>query len=652
MTRAEALVFQLLDTGLNPEEAAELEALLARPDASEELLALLRLEAALRSRRKNLALGPEVVKALQQPAVPGVADAEQLRQRVLEQIKNQSAPAISPVPAPARLWLRAGAVAGLITLVGLAVFWAQRSRDEITTAAPDLASFPQSAELPLQPGTTELPTHLTHSSWPAEALHRVWYMDLGTHTLKMATSPDGAHWSAPRQLTGILAWPKSLVVLHEFGQPSPFRLYYIANGEIHTAESEDGVNFHNNRTALTTRVSAEGLAVSVLTTPTSSYRLFYRDRQSGQIVYATSRNGREFVGVDALTLPPATESLSLRPAKFENPTNGLQKLWALDLRDHPHLLTSSNGYAWALAELPSAPPKTPEASPPDLGAPGEWSFHSAMNNWQQEGWVIFSNSGTLPDGSETAILQNPDGTVAVRDRRSWGNFYLTHDTAWTVPFTVELRVRLDEARGTDGDAEFPKFTVASLIRNQQTPGPQTWQPAFSRDRFGAWSLATGPWAACPSNTFQTYTIVCRFDEAARRALETNPNDPEAKVAVCVFDIYTNRNFSTPALSFHNMGFIGWQSVDLNGRLDIGFPWPSAGQITLDWVRSGSGVILDPQDPVAAAPQTLAATPRKSAPAVWQVSDSPSGPWTRIANVGEMAMLAPLGRPKYYRPLPN
>jgi hypothetical protein len=485
----------------------------------------------------------------------------------------------------------------------------------------------------------------------------VWFVDLGTHALTMAASPDGSHWAPSVRLTGVGQSAISLSMVYEPEQADPFRLFYLtrtASGrEIRVAESADGVSFHNDKSALSVGADAEGLAVGILPGPASSYRLYFRDQQAGQIVYATSSNGRDFASVDAIEIPATLDALALRPAKLESPLAHSLRLWTLDAHDRAHLLTSSNGNTWALADRPlSQVAKLPTAVPV-VGAPGEWSFFSPMDNWQQEGWIVFSNSGTVPDGVETAVIQNPEGTVAVRDRRPWGNFYITHDTAWTVPFTVELRVRLDDAQGTDGDAGFPKFTVACLMRNESILGPQTWQPAFGKERFGAWSLATGPWAACKANEFHTFTIVCRFDEKARLALARNPEDSAAKVNVCVFDVYTNRQFATPALSFHNMGFMGWHSVDADGRLDIGFPWPSSGQITLDWVRSGSGIILDPTEPPqSVASRQIVSKQPKTVKRRWQVADSPDGPWIGIRNAGDLAMLAPLGHPRYFRPAPN
>ena len=93
---------------------------------------------------------------------------------------------------------------------------------------------------------------------------------------------------------------------------------------------------------------------------------------------------------------------------------------------------------------------------------GSWSFYSPFNNFAAEGWQPFSTTGNDVDGTLTAIIQNADGTVSVRDRRDSGNFYLVHDAAWVVPFTFEFRAKLDDATATAADADFPKFTLAAF----------------------------------------------------------------------------------------------------------------------------------------------------------------------------------------------
>jgi hypothetical protein len=127
-------------------------------------------------------------------------------------------------------------------------------------------------------------------------------------------------------------------------------------------------------------------------------------------------------------------------------------------------------------------------------------------------------------------------------------------------------------------------------------------------RFGRWDLLN---ESIPegigdvdNSQYQTFTVVARFDESARAQLAVNPSDGAANVALCVFEVYLNRNFSAPAMRFNNTGFFGWDTIDADGALDIGFPGPSAGQVTVDWVRWGNGVILDSRDPGATETPTL------------------------------------------------
>jgi hypothetical protein len=239
---------------------------------------------------------------------------------------------------------------------------------------------------------------------------------------------------------------------------------------------------------------------------------------------------------------------------------------------------------------------------------GQWAYTSPMDNWQAEGWTTFTSSGNEPDGDLVAIIQNADGTVSIRDRKESGNSYLRLNTAWTVPFTYEFRARLDDATGTGGDADYPKYTVAAFQTDPEHPGGEAWQPAFSMTRFGRWDLLN---ESIPegigdvdNSQYQTFTVVARFDESARAQLAVNPSDGAANVALCVFEVYLNRNFSAPAMRFNNTGFFGWDTIDADGALDIGFPGPSAGQVTVDWVRWGNGVILDSRDPGATETPTL------------------------------------------------
>jgi hypothetical protein len=287
---------------------------------------------------------------------------------------------------------------------------------------------------------------------------------------------------------------------------------------------------------------------------------------------------------------------------------------------------------------------------------GTWAFYSPFNDYRAEGWTHFTTTGNEPDGAATAIVQNPDGTVSVRDRKESGNFYMVRDAALVVPFTYEFRAKLDDATGTGGDAEFPKYMVGAFQTDALHPGGEAWQPAFAPTRFGGWSLATDPSAEADNTQFQTYTVACRFDESARARLAVNPNDATANVALCVYDVYLNRDFSAPQVTFRNTGFAGWgDAVDADGRLDIGFPGPSAGQVTVDWIRWGNGVILDSQDPGPATPTVLTATPTVQGITLsWspaggrlQATDQLGGAWADLGTANPVAV-QPTDAARFFR----
>lgn len=399
----------------------------------------------------------------------------------------------------------------------------------------------------------------------------------------------------------------------------------------------------------------------------------------GGIAYATSQDGYKFVeaeddpftpdvdeGLITITGLPEGTTYSGQPTQVLQVAQNDFRMFAFRGNTAIEYLVSANGLTWQLAEDPASvvgPLGNPGAwndqrnyyaSAAYLGGGkfflmrggrdnatglyttgvafgtsvfygandlGTWAFFSPFNDYAAEGWVPFSSSGNEVDGDLTAIIQNPDGTVAVRDRRPGGNFYLVRDAALVAPFTYEFRARLDDAAGTGGDAEFPKYMVGAFQTDTLHPGGEAWQPAFSATRFGAWALATDPTAEADNTRFQTYTVVCRFDESARARLAINPNDGQANVALCVYDVYLNRDFTAPKVSFRNTGFFGWPSVDADGRIDIGFPGPSSGQVTMDWIRWGNGVILDPQDPVTGVDTIVTVT---SGPQGLSIGWTPAG----------------------------
>jgi hypothetical protein len=291
---------------------------------------------------------------------------------------------------------------------------------------------------------------------------------------------------------------------------------------------------------------------------------------------------------------------------------------------------------------------------------GKWSFYSPMTNWEAEGWATFTSTDNLVDGTTTAVIQNADGTVSVRDRKDSGNFYMVHDTSWAVPYTFEFRAKLDDATTTGtGTDELPKYTFSAFQTDELNPGGESWQPAFAANRFGRWTLAdeTVPTAiADADNTqFQTYTVVCSYDESARAQLAADPANATANVNLCIFEVYLNRDFSAPKAKYNGTGFVGWPSVDADGRLDIGFPGPSSGQMTVDWVRWGNGVILDSNGPDSIAAPKLSITRVANGVQIsWtgggtlQSANEVTGTWNYEADVSSGTTLPAAGSQKFYR----
>lgn len=392
----------------------------------------------------------------------------------------------------------------------------------------------------------------------------------------------------------------------------PFLMYFRANTGIAYATSPDGYYFTEALDDFWTEERDEGLItitglpegttyngqpVQVLALAQNDFRMLaFTDNTANQ--YLVSANGLTW---EVAENPQAVVGGLGEAGSWNDQRNYYASIAYLG-EGRFFLMRGGRDNATGLYRTGVAFGQSPFYAANDLGI---WAVHSPFDNFEAEGWTGFSSSGTVPDGDLTALIQNPDGSVSVRDRKESGNFYLVRDAALVVPFTFEFRARLDDATGTGGDADYPKYMVGAFQTDPLHPGGEAWQPAFAASRFGGWALATDPSAEADNQQFQTYTVVCRFDEYARARLVVNPNDAAANVDLCVFDIYLNRDFSTPKVTFHNTGFFGWDSVDADGRIDIGFPGPSAGQVTLDWIRWGNGIILDPQDPGPAAPTVLA-----------------------------------------------
>lgn len=463
--------------------------------------------------------------------------------------------------------------------------------------------------------TSGRPVVLFNESWPKP--YRLYYYGNpgGVWQVRVAESDDGVQFENDQvALEGgrLGTFPDGHAVVHIPGRTMdpadplaerPFLMYFQAAGGIAYATSPDGYTFTEAEddfftpdvdeglitiTGLPEGTTFTGQPTQVLAVAQNDFRMFAFNANTA-IQYLVSANG--------LTWQMAEDPLAvvgvLGDAGSWNDQRNYYASAAYLGEGRFYLMRSGRDDATGLYRTGVAFGTSAFYETNDLGA---WAFYSPFSDYAAEGWEPFTTTGNDPDGNLTAIIQNPDGTVSVRDRRDGGNFYAVREAALVVPFTYEFRARLDDGTGTGADELYPKYMVGAFQTDTLHPGGEAWQPAFSASRFGGWAQASDPTAEADNSQFQTYTVVCRFDESARARLAVNPNDGTANVNLCVFDVYLNRDFSAPKVSFHNTGFAGWDTVDADGRIDIGFPGPSAGQVTLDWVRWGNGVILDPQDP--------------------------------------------------------
>ncbi|HQH70978.1 MAG TPA: hypothetical protein PK360_02750 [bacterium] len=497
-----------------------------------------------------------------------------------------------------------------------------------------------------------MPYILYNSAWPAESRYRIWYDYASISGIAYSYSADGINWAAAVAVTGLNAEgtaPQGRpVVLYNPAWSKPYRLYYYGNPgdvwQVRVAESADGAAFTNDQLALSgggMGTYPDGHAVAYFPGRAEPFWMYYLGAEG--ILYATSLDGYVFLEMGYVNLPN-DPGFTAQPTQVFSLGQNDYRMYAFTANTGFQCLVSANGFDWELWENPVPAigstggagawndQRNYYASIAYLGEGrfilarggrndasglyrtgiafgqceflqkydmGTWQFFSPFTDYKAENWTSYgSNAGANEDGVQTYIKQNTDGTVTIADLRDSGNYYLVHDSFWIVPYTVEARLRVDQATGTGADEEFPKATIACMMNDPFHTGSEAWQPAFAQTRFGAWALNTDPSADADNTQFQTYTFVCRFDEAARDALILDPNDANANLLLSVYDIYRNRDFSAPKVTFHNTGWAGWPEAGPYGRVDLGFPGPSAGVMTVDWIRWGNGAIFDPKDPGA------------------------------------------------------
>ncbi len=482
-----------------------------------------------------------------------------------------------------------------------------------------------------------MPYGVYNEDWPEESRFRIWFDYASINGLGYAESPDGVNWGEPVAVEGINTEGSSsagrAVVLYEPSWEKPFRLYYYCNAEdtwqVRVAESDDGVHFENDQASIWAGESAlgtypDGHAVLYQPGRPEPFRMFYR--AGGAIMMAVSEDGYEFFDFDYV---PYSEGM--QPICVITIGQNDYRMWAFRDNTANQYLVSSDGFNWTLWDDPvnevgglgEAGAWNDErnyyASVAYLGDGrfkmwragknletgayrsgvadgfdaqlaqidmGNWDVFSSLDDMVAEGWESYGSN------DQGVLTQNADGTVTISDDREDANFYMVHDAAWVVPYTVEVRLRVDEEGGADANG--PHCTIACLINDDLHPGGETWQPSFAQDRFGGWNLnGNDPIFEHDLTEFNTFTVVCRFDEEARDREMIGAGGASEQ---CAYDVYLNRDFSTPAVTFHGTGWAGWPEVDIDGRLDIGWPNPSTGVMTVDWARWGSGVIFDPNDP--------------------------------------------------------
>lgn len=186
----------------------------------------------------------------------------------------------------------------------------------------------------------------------------------------------------------------------------------------------------------------------------------------------------------------------------------------------------------------------------------KWQLKSALFNWRWEGWKLRNYTGKLPKNAR--ITQKTNGTITIYDPSRTANLYIARKTAWKLPFTVQVRLKVDEIIG-DEVKMLPVITC--LIKDKVSI-----QPVLNLNGISTWHHKD--FYPVDTTTFHTYTIVANTDRSA--------------------DIYLDDNFGTPALHIES----GETTFSPYTRLEIGSPTDAISKITIDHICYTQGKVLE------------------------------------------------------------
>ena len=263
-----------------------------------------------------------------------------------------------------------------------------------------------------------------------------------------------------------------------------------------------------------------------------------------------------------------------------------------------------------------------------------WDIVSHFDDYEAEGWYIY-----LAPRLGTEVRQNADGTVTVsRLGETSQTIYLTHDVQWIEPedisnvktwsFTYEVRIRADQIGGPNsGDPDEHGDRISFYpLKNRPDGGVdtfsngRTWLCSFDQNAIGSRYFLNAylPIYQADFSQFRVLTFVCSIDyDLYVEKVETMPDVnfgeafegdswPERALGDHTpWTLYVDRDFTKPALeNMPGSGWNGWGSaaVDADGIMQIGFQGNTRGQYTIDYFRTGNGVILDPQEPMGGSTQ--------------------------------------------------